>query len=231
MKQFYSLSQYPGTTGETYYRKFFALKKLPYTYTALKCENISDSVTQLRKSNASGFSVSMPYKSTVIPLLDSVDELVNQFNSCNTVVNINGKYIGYNTDYYGAMHVLENISTSESINILGNGAMGNMFKQILGDRAIVYSRSLGNWNDIHNLTGIVINCTSLGTSTNNSPFKQLPEISHVIDLAIADNDLKNQCTVNHIKYTSGKEMYQYQFKKQFEIYTGIMLSQLELDDY
>ena len=231
MKQFYSLSQYPGKTGETYYRKFFALKKLPCTYTALKCENISDSVTQLRKSNASGFSVSMPYKSTVIPLLDSVDELVNQFNSCNTVVNINGKYIGYNTDYYGAMHVLENISTSESINILGNGAMGNMFKQILGDRATVYSRSLGNWNDIHNLTGNVINCTSLGTSTNNSPFKQLPEISHVIDLAIADNDLKNQCTVNHIKYTSGKEMYQYQFKKQFEIYTGIMLSQLELDDY
>lgn len=230
MKQFYSLSQYPGTTGETYYRKFFALKKLPYTYTALKCENISNSVSQLRKSNASGFSVSMPYKSTVIPLLDSVDELVTQFNSCNTVVNIDGKYIGYNTDYYGAIYVLKNISKSESINILGNGAMGNMFKQILGDRATVYSRSLGNWNDIQEITGNVINCTSLGTSTNNSPFKQLSGISYVIDLAIADNDLKKQCAVHHIKYTSGKEMYQGQFKKQFEMYTGITLRQTEFED-
>ena len=48
MKQFYSLSQYPGTTGETYYRKFFSLKNLLYTYTALKCDNIVDSVDELK---------------------------------------------------------------------------------------------------------------------------------------------------------------------------------------
>lgn len=230
MKQFYSLSQYPGKTGETYYRKFFSLKNLPYTYNALKCDNIVDSVTELKIAKVTGFSVSMPYKSIVIPLLDDSDELVTKFNSCNTVVNIDGKYIGYNADYYGIIHVLKTIPDSDTINILGNGAMGNMFKKILGDKANIYSRSLGNWNQIQYLTGTVINCTSLGTSTKDSPFVKLPNLSHVIDLAIADNELKKQTILSDIKYIGGKEFYLQQFKKQFEIYTGITLSQSELED-
>jgi shikimate 5-dehydrogenase len=230
MKHFYSLSQYPGKTGETYYRRWFALKDLPYTYNALKCDNLADSLTELKNSNASGFSVSMPYKSSIIPLLDSVDELVKQFNSCNTVVNVDGKYIGYNADYYGAIHVLKTIPEHGSISILGNGAMGKMFKKILGPRANMYSRSLGNWNQIESVIGTVINCTSLGTSTTDSPFNKLPNISHVIDLSMADNDLKKQTISSDIKYIGGKEFYQQQFKKQFEIYTGITLSQSELED-
>jgi shikimate 5-dehydrogenase len=230
MKKFYSLSKYPGKTGETYYRKFFALKNLPYTYNALKCENIVDSVTELKNAKSSGFSVSMPYKSTVIPLLDEVDELVTQFNSCNTVMNVDGKYIGYNADYYGAIHVLNTIPKYEHINILGNGSMGRMFKKILGDRANIYSRSLGNWNQIQSVTGIVINCTSLGTSTKDSPFVELPNVTHVIDLAINDNDLKKQTISSDIKYIGGKEFYRQQFKKQFEIYTEITLSQAELEN-
>lgn len=230
MKQFYSLSQYPGKTGETYYRKFFSLKNLPYTYNALKCESIVDSVAELKNIKANGFSVSMPYKSSVIPLLDDVDDLVTQFNSCNTVVNIDGKYVGYNADYYGAIHVLTTIPETDIINILGNGAMGNMFKKILGSRANIYSRSLGNWDQIQSLTGTIINCTSLGTSTRDSPFIKLPNISHVIDLAMNDNDLKKQTILSDIKYIGGKEFYQQQFKKQFEIYTGITLSQSELED-
>jgi len=230
MKQFYSLSQYPGKTGETYYRKFFNLKNLPHSYNALKCENIVDSVTELKNIKASGFSVSMPYKASVIPLLDEVDNLVTQFNSCNTVVNVDGKYIGYNADYYGAIHVLKTILEHEPINILGNGAMGNMFKKILGSRANIYSRSLGNWDQRQSLSGTIINCTSLGTSTKDSPFIKLPNISHVIDLAMNDNDLKKQTISSDIKYIGGKEFYQQQFKKQFEIYTGITLSQSELED-
>ena len=230
MKHFYSLSQYPGKTGETYYRKFFTLKNLPYTYNALKCDNIVDSVTELKTYKATGFSVSMPYKSSVIPLLDGVDELVTKFNSCNTVVNIDGKYIGYNTDYYGIIHVLKTIPKSDPINILGNGAMGNMFKKILGDKANIYSRSLDNWDQIQYLTGTIINCTSLGTSTKDSPFVKLPNLNHVIDLAISDNELKKQTMSSAIKYIGGKEFYLHQFKKQFEIYTGIPLSQSELED-
>jgi len=145
-------------------------------------------------------------------------------------VKVDGKYIGYNADYYGALHVLKYITDSSPINILGNGAMGNMFKKILGNKATIYSRSLGNWDGIHSLTGTIINCTSLGTSTTDSPFTKLPNLSLVIDLAMTDNELKKQTISSDIKYIGGKDFYQQQFRKQFEIYTGITLSQSELED-
>ena len=52
----------------------------------------------------------------------------------------------------------------------------------------------------------------------------------MIDLAISDNELKKQTMSSDIKYIGGKEFYLQQFKKQFEIYTGITLSQSELED-
>jgi shikimate 5-dehydrogenase len=89
---------------------------------------------------------------------------------------------------------------------------------------------LGNWDQIQSLTGTIINCTSLGTSTKDSPFIKLPNLSHIIDLSMTDNELKKQTMLSDIKYISGKEFYLQQFKKQFEIYTGITLSQAELKD-
>ena len=47
---------------------------------------------------------------------------------------------------------------------------------------------------------------------------------------MTDNDLKKQTISSDIKYIGGKEFYRHQFKKQFEIYTGITLSQSELED-
>lgn len=228
IRNYYSISLYPGKTGETYYNKYFKLKNLPYTYTALKCTNLSESVNDLLNRNASGFSVSMPYKQQIISYLDVIDKSVSDFSSCNTVVINDGKLHGYNTDYYGMIHLLK--SATNNINILGNGAMGSMFKKLLGDDATVYSRSLGNWKDIHNITGTMINCTGLGTSVMDSPFVELPKLDCVIDLAMSDNILKKQCVMHSVKYVEGKEFYHRQFKNQFEIYTGVILAYDEITD-
>ena len=70
----------------------------------------------------------------------------------------------------------------------------------------------------------MINCTALGTSTFDSPYKlgQIPPDARVvIDLTIKDNELQEQCKIARVKYISGREFYRAQFLKQFEIYTGI----------
>jgi len=231
MKTFISLSQYPGTFGETNYSKFFKLKGLPYTYTAKKCEDIVGCIAEVKNSNIDGFSISMPFKKTIIDYLDEVFPLVVKFKSCNTVTIIKNKMIGYNTDYYGAIGVIEGISETEGISILGDGAMGSMFKKLLGSRATVFSRTNGNWADRHKIVNTVINCTSFGTSVPDSPFKLLPNVSCVIDLAISStsNQLKKQCEVNNIKYVAGVEFYRHQFKYQFELFTGIKLTQEEIN--
>lgn len=236
MKHFYSLSKYPGTTGETYYRKMFKHFDLPYTYTALACDNLVDSVKHMRDIGAAGFSVSMPFKKDVIDLLDNMHPYTCFYYTCNTVVNDNGRLIGYNTDYNGAKEVLKQVPLLPSmsgpahISILGDGCMGKMFSEMM--HSTVYSRKEGNWSDRDNITGVVVNCTSYGTSTYESPFSKLPSgITHVIDLAINSNQLKDQCNERNIKYIPGTEFYRNQFMQQFEIYTGCHITMEDIEKY
>ena len=46
-------------------------------------------------------NVTIPYKQTVIPYLDSISEVAEKIGAVNTIVNKDGKLYGYNTDYHG----------------------------------------------------------------------------------------------------------------------------------
>ncbi len=48
-----------------------------------------------------GLNVTIPYKETVIPMLDEVDETAKTIGAVNTVVNTDGKLKGFNTDVDG----------------------------------------------------------------------------------------------------------------------------------
>ena len=54
-----------------------------------------------------GFSVTIPHKEAIIPLLARVDKSVDRTGSCNTVVDEAGQWVGHNTDYRAAMDSLE----------------------------------------------------------------------------------------------------------------------------
>ena len=197
---------------------------MSHTYTALACDNITDGVREMKACDAAGFSVSMPYKTDVMREIDFIENTVNRFNSCNTVYKERDGLHGYNTDYFGAYHVLRQVLDNSRISILGDGAMGNMFKKMLGDRAIVYSRKLGNWEYRYRADDVVINCTSYGTAIQDSPFNVLPPVKLVIDLAIKANQLEQQTTAVDVKYIGGMEFYKYQFIRQFGIYTKKLIT-------
>ena len=52
-------------------------------------------------------NVTIPYKETVIPLCDTIDEAARTIGAVNTVVNRNGKLYGFNTDFYGLKALIE----------------------------------------------------------------------------------------------------------------------------
>ncbi len=56
--------------------------------------------------NLDGFSVTLPHKSAVIPLLTEVDPLVALVGACNTVVRRGNDYCGYNSDVRGFIEPL-----------------------------------------------------------------------------------------------------------------------------
>lgn len=69
-------------------------------------------VAALRKAeHLMGVSVTVPYKTTIMPYLDDLDEQAKQINAVNTVVRTgDGRLVGYNTDGKG---FLESIQTPQ----------------------------------------------------------------------------------------------------------------------
>ena len=66
----------------------------------------------MRKREFLGINVTIPYKESVIPYLDEVDEGARQIGAVNTVVSRDGKLYGYNTDFYGMKMLIEQIRIS-----------------------------------------------------------------------------------------------------------------------
>ncbi len=53
-----------------------------------------------------GLNVTIPYKETVMPFLDEIDDRARRIGCVNTIVNRNGRLIGYNTDFDGMLAAL-----------------------------------------------------------------------------------------------------------------------------
>ena len=68
---------------------------------------LQDIVNDLRKPQNIGANVTVPYKETVVPLLDEVDELASSIGAVNTIVEKDDRLLGFNTDAYGFMEVLD----------------------------------------------------------------------------------------------------------------------------
>ena len=222
MKKFYSISQYPGKTGKYFYSSFFNLHKLDNIYIPLGSENFHHTFTEVL-SEASGISISMPFKQKVISYLDEKDQNVSEHNSCNTVKIDNKNLIGYNCDLEGVVSLSKYLLPSHSISILGDGCMGKMFAKYLAEyKPNVFSRSLNNWHLRHDNFDVIINCTSLGTSSIESPLNEIPEKTKIVfDLSLRDNNLKKMCFEKTVQYIEGIEFYKAQFLRQYSIYTDI----------
>jgi shikimate dehydrogenase len=66
-------------------------------------ETLPDAVRGLKAMGARGFNLTMPNKNKVVELLDELSPAARLLGAVNTVVNDNGRLIGYNTDGTGYM--------------------------------------------------------------------------------------------------------------------------------
>ncbi|WP_416729034.1 shikimate dehydrogenase [Fictibacillus sp. JL2B1089] len=80
----------------------------------------------LKESNYSGCNITIPHKVAILPLLDEVDEEAKEIGAVNTVVNKDGKLVGYNTDGKGFLLGLKDMIKQplSELNVLLIGAGG-----------------------------------------------------------------------------------------------------------
>ena len=53
----------------------------------------------MKEKDFLGINVTIPYKETVIPYLDEISPQALSIGAVNTIVNVNGKLYGHNTDF------------------------------------------------------------------------------------------------------------------------------------
>jgi len=107
----------------------FEYFKLNCIYVAfhVKQAELKSAINGIRSLKIHGFNVTMPHKTSILPLIDEVEKTAAKIGAVNTVKNVNGRLIGYNTDGVGVLKALEKNGISLSgkkIVVLGAGGAG-----------------------------------------------------------------------------------------------------------
>lgn len=79
-----------------------------------------------------GFSVTIPHKSSILPLLHNVDDLARKVGAVNTVVRSQGRFYGYNTDVAGIIKPLSAHIALRNARVLVLGAGGAARAAVFG---------------------------------------------------------------------------------------------------
>ncbi|EAZ83749.1 MULTISPECIES: shikimate dehydrogenase [Lysinibacillus] len=107
-------------------------------------EQLESAVAGLKTLGASGWNVTIPHKTAIIPYLDELDELAQKMGAVNTVVRTtNGKLKGFNTDGVGFVRSLEEAvgSSHKDKPVLLVGAGG-------AARGIAFAMQQQGYNDL-----------------------------------------------------------------------------------
>ncbi|MGQ4453198.1 shikimate dehydrogenase [[Kitasatospora] papulosa] len=137
-----------GALSPVLHRAAYKAMGLPWTYHAIECppQDLPHFLGTL-DGGWRGFSLTMPLKRTVVPLLDETSETVTRIGAANTiVVTASGRLLGENTDLYGVMQALReaNVTTATTVTVLGAGATActalAVGRELGCDQAVVIAR-------------------------------------------------------------------------------------------
>ena len=175
--------------------------RLDFRYEAWEAEpaQIGAVIERVRQPSTLGANITIPYKETVMPMLDELDELARQIGAVNTIVNREGRLTGYNTDAEGFVQALRQMGGFEPAGkravLIGAGGAARAVSFALARAGV---RSLA-------LTDIVTERTQALFSS----LKPLGVETHIIEpedkslkAALSNCDLAVNCTPVGMKHSA-----------------------------
>ena len=146
--------------------------------------------TKLRETffglGLSGVNITVHHKETAFQACDEIRGFANKVGVVNTIIEENGKLIGYNTDADGFMYAIKPFGTIKTVLVLGAGGTAKALSQRFKDELLdvtVMNRSEGRlesfkkdgfttatWNSITiKPYDLIVNTTSAGLEDENLP--------------------------------------------------------------
>lgn len=92
-------------------------------YVAFQVTDIAEGMAGMRALGIRGASITIPHKVSIRKCLDELDVSSENVRAVNTVVNIDGRLKGYNSDCIGAVKALEEVTSlnGKRVAIIGAG--------------------------------------------------------------------------------------------------------------
>jgi shikimate dehydrogenase len=224
----------------------FAKMEFMATYTAYQVNDAANIVRTIREKGIKGASVTIPFKETVMAFLDEVDANAAKIGAVNTIINRDGKLIGYNTDGPGLIRDLTEWSAvrDKTFVILGAGgaARAAVFALIQeGGTPIVVNRTVEKTRRLADHFGCrwgrpaeidrmeadcLINTTPLGMfpDTDRTPLrkKALVHFPQIMDMIYnpVKTRLLREANAEGCAIRSGVGMFVHQGAEQIRLWTG-----------
>jgi shikimate dehydrogenase len=231
------------------YSKVIHEKIADYTYDLLPLSR-EEFIEFMCKKDFTAINVTIPYKQAVIPYLDELDPLAQEIGAVNTIVNHSGRYIGYNTDFFGFQYMLEHngiqIKNKKCL-ILGSGGTSHtvsaVFKHLGASQVLIVSRQSANntitYEDCyskHTDAQVIANTTPQGMYPNidASPIDltTFTQCEAVVDAIFnpLETKLTQQAKTLGMKGVTGLEMLVAQAKQAIEYFLETKLEDHIIED-
>lgn len=207
---------------------------------------LGDALRGVRALGILGLSVTIPHKEAVISFLDEVDGDARSIGAVNTVLNRDGRLIGMNTDWLGAVQALESATPIAGKKVLVIGAGGAARAVCYGvtrkgavlhvanrtpEKARVLAEAFGgDWSGLDGLAGvrpsIVVNTTSVGMAPDADrspvPASVLEGVEVAMDIVYRPREtrLLREARAAGCLTVDGLAMLLHQGAAQFGIWTG-----------
>jgi shikimate dehydrogenase len=194
-----SLSRLAGPLGRSVHEAGYRALGLAFTYVPFETSDLAGAIAGVRALGIRGLGVSQPFKQQVIPLLDALDPQAERIGAINTIVNDDGRLVGHNTDWVGAVRALEEARPIDGARVLLVGAGGAARAiafglQGRGAKTTIVNRDHGRAQALADAVGaeaapfallddadrvrgfeVIVNATSLGQTGSDSARSAIPE--------------------------------------------------------
>lgn len=243
-----SLAARPGNTGTRFHNYLYNKLDLDYIYKAFTTKDIEHAIKGVRALGIRGCSVSMPFKESCIPFIDTLSETAKAIDSVNTIVNNDGHLTAYNTDYIAVKKLIEQNYTNKNMTVIIRGS-GGMAKAVIAAfrdcgfiNVTIYARNEEHGMSLAKKYGfkwskempqypseVLVNTTPIGMSggkeENDLAFaeKNIIDANYIFDVvALPSETPLIQAARKHNKpVITGAEVIALQALEQFELYTGM----------
>ncbi len=190
-----------------------------------------------RYAGAVGFNVTMPFKEEALALSDRADPVAEAIGAVNTIVGIDGEFVGYNTDETAFSEVLGGMKPETALLFGSGGAARAAAYSLRGCRVSIAARNkekrkaiardfgLEEYDGSRQDFDLLVNCTPAGMSGNSVVIPgTLRECGYrlVVDFVYPESGtpFREIALAQSSGYVGGIELLARQAVHSFRLWTG-----------